>query len=118
MYPPPAPYPINMTNFQPKANTILPPIIQGNPTIIETVNPNQYLPNLIIKLFNSNAYPYPGVFNTPFPITLISPTEFSIPLDSTNFPAPVIAAMQQAQVLPVAQTGQSLASATNNDVNN
>jgi hypothetical protein len=71
--------------FQPAMRTIL-AIVKGFPTRIETDIPNQYKVGIIVRI---NIPPNFGMFQinqmTGTILSIISPTRFSIDIDSTNF---------------------------------
>lgn len=116
--------PINFTNFQPQISSIQ-SITLGNPTIITTTAPHGYSGGLYVRIY----IPYPGATqidrNASYLITVLSPTTFSIPLNSTNllpyfiqlYPSTMRVA-NIGQVIPVAEPATTLANAVNNDVNN
>lgn len=111
------PYPQNLTDFQPKANIIIQFTALGLYTMeITTQTPHQYLSNLVVKFFTKNGFRLPQLFTATYPITVTSPTQFTIPFNQPfTLAVPTTPTTPQpVQVVPVAEVGQSLQSAINN----
>ncbi len=112
------PYPQNLTDFQPRARivtqftAILPYTIE-----VTTQTPHEYLSNLVVKFFTKLGFTLPQLFDKTFLITVTSPTQFTIQFrDPFTFTFPALTTTPQPmQVMPIAEVGQSLASAINND---
>ena len=98
-------------------------ISQSNPAIITTSEVNNYASDLSVRI----VFPYGSDFGMNalagkvYQVTPINPTNFSIPVDSTNFepftiPAPIPGlATQVPQVIPVCESGTTFNEAVIND---
>ena len=115
-----------MTTF-PQANPIYQPamriisnITQANPAVVTTTQPHLYITGTIVRI---DIPPFgPGntatgmqQMNAQFgPITVLSPTTFSLPIDSTQFAAFVVGATQFPQAVPIGEVTDLLTAAVQN----
>jgi hypothetical protein len=104
--------PINYTNFLPAAKNIS-GLTDTNPTVITTTVPHNYLPGLFIRLFVPYSQAPTNLFGPIFPITILSPTTFSIPFDATTLQL-LLPIVQKAQVIPVSELASTLQNAEDN----
>jgi hypothetical protein len=107
-------------------------ITQTNPVVITTFNAHNYLNGLVVRIFlplPSPSAPFVG----PIPslgmpqinglsgkVTVLSPTTFSLPIDSSSFDAYVVGALPKndaclGQAIPIAEDALTLTSATQNN---
>lgn len=101
-------------------------ISQGNPTTITTTyngddaQPHNYLTGLIVRLFIPLGFGIKQLNGFLGPITVISETEFTVNVDSTQFDPFQVPDVQPGfngtppQVIPVGEVGQTIAQATVN----
>lgn len=90
-------------------------ISNANPAVVTTTANNNYLPGLYVRI----TIPYTGCMDqlagTIWPITILSPTTFSIPVNTTNYiPFVDLSPVQQAQVVPVSEYTGTLVNAVDN----
>lgn len=109
-YTPPLP---DLTDFVPKRRVIS-SIATGFPTVITTDEDHGYTSTLIVSFLFPNLKKMQQLQSATFPITVLSPTTFSIPVDTTTYGAFVIDTNQEPQVLPAAEQNLTLENATNN----
>lgn len=88
-------------------------ITPGYVTTITTLTPHGYKSGLIVKIVIPYPYETSIFHNKSYPITILSPTQFTIPQDTTSqsfglFP---ISPDQEPQVIPVAEQAITLANA-------
>lgn len=88
-------YPIPNPMFQPAMRLVI-AITKSNPVVITTSTDHLYINGTIVKL---HVYPENGMRQIDQqygPITVVSPTTFSIPIDSTTYDTFVVPAMPTA----------------------
>lgn len=91
-------------------------------TTFDGVNPgnHQYQTGLIVRLYVPNGFGMVQANELSGPITVINNTQFTLPINTTNFDAFVIPAYQPgafgtpAQVVPIGQVNDILTEATQN----
>lgn len=113
---PTACYAVRNPAFQP-AMRIVTAISQSNPAIVTTSFAHQYVSGTIVRLDiplangmpQISGVPYPGIT---YPITVVSPTQFSVPIDSTNFQPYVD--VECCCVVPLAELNSQFTAATQN----
>ena len=109
------PHPI----FQP-AMRLIAAISQSNPAVVTTTFANQYIDGTIVRLDIPEIDGMQELAEQLFPITVTSPTTFTIPIDSTHFQPFVIPISPPfhvntcAQVIPVGEINSTLAASTVN----
>lgn len=118
-------YAVPFPTFQRAMRNIL-TITQSNPVVITTtfdgINPgdHSYDTGLIARLFIPPNFGMSLANNFLGPITVTSPTQFTMPLDTTSFDPFVVPAFQPgnngtpAQVIPVGEINELLTEATQN----
>lgn len=103
--------------FVPNRQTVS-SITRANPGVVTTTQNNGYLSGLFVRFFFPLDVGMNQLNEKIVKITVISDTEFSIGLDTTNFDAfSAVGTAQVAQVIPVAEAGDSLLQATDNNNN-
>lgn len=97
---------------------------QANPCVITTVRDHGYSSGLIVRFFVPKPCGMSQLNNVMATITVLSPTSFSVPIDTRGFdpfitinPAIVETYRYLAQVLPSAEAGPGLTQAINNNNN-
>jgi len=118
-------YAVQSPTFQRAMRNIL-SISQAENALITTtfdgVNPgaHQYSTGLIARLYVPNGFGMVQANQLQGPITVINSTQFTMPIDTTNFDAFVVPAYQPgsfgtpAQVVPVGEINSILTQATQN----
>ena len=111
---PPIPQPPpDVTDFTPKMRQIS-NITRANPAVVTTDEDHGYLPGLYVRI----TIPYTGCMDQIngkiYPITILSDTTFSVPVDSRNFFPFVASATQSAQSVPVSEYTGTLVNAVDN----
>lgn len=109
-YIPPLP---DLTNFIPKRRLVQ-SLTTAFPTVITTTEPHGYTSTLIVSFLFPNVKRIQKLQEGAFPITVLSPTTFSIPVDTTNAGQFIVDFNQEPQVLPAAEQNLTLVNATNN----
>ncbi len=105
--------------FQP-AMRLIAAITNANPAVVTTTFAHLYLTGLIVRLDLPPAVGMPQANGMTGTITVLSPTTFSINIDTTLFTPFAIPAMPGphedicAQVVPVAEVNSSLVQAVQN----
>jgi hypothetical protein len=96
-------------------------ITSANPAVVTTSFAHQYLSGLIVRLIVPRVYGMVDINNMTGTITVLSPTTFSIDIDSTNFnpftypgPTPPVGTTTPAQVIPIGEINSILTQATYN----
>lgn len=104
--------------FQP-AMRIITNITNSNPVVITTSFDNQYVTGLIVRLYVPQGYGITELNHVEAPVTVLSNTTFSMPIDTTNMPAYTTppAAEQFAQAVPTGEINSILYAATRNILN-
>ena len=97
--------------FQP-AMRIVTAITNGFPAIVTTSFNHQYLTGLVVRLDIPSNYGMQQANQLFGPITVLTPTTFSIPIDTTYFdafivPGPALT-FTLAQVVPIAEVSSEL----------
>jgi hypothetical protein len=107
---------IPLIPFTPQAQVIS-NITNANPAVVTTTQPHGYLSLLLVRFF----LPPPTYFGMPslnsqvFQITVLSPTTFSVPVDTTNLdPFSEANTEQVPQVTPTAENAFILYQAERN----
>ncbi len=118
-------YAVQFPSFQRAMRNIL-SITQAENALVTTtfdgVNPgnHQYSTGLIVRLYVPNGFGMVQANELSSPITVINDTQFTMPIDTTNFDAFVVPAFQPgafgtpAQVVPVGEVNDILTEATQN----
>jgi len=109
-YTPPLP---DLTNFIPKRRLVS-NLALGFPTVVTTTEDHGYTSTLIVSFLFPNVKRIQALQNVAFPITVLSPTTFSVPIDTTNYGPFTVDTNQEPQVLPAAEQNLTLVNATNN----
>lgn len=105
--------------FQP-AMRLIAAITNANPAVVTTTFAHLYLTGLIVRLDLPPAVGMPQANGMTGTITVLSPTTFSIDIDTTSFTPFAIPAMPGphtdicAQVVPMAEVNSSLVQAVQN----
>ena len=107
--------------FVPNRQTIF-HITSSNPAVVLTTQPHGYNSTLSVRIFfpPTQNFGMSEVMNKLFQITVLTPSSFSIPVDTTPFdPFVVVVApngtQQVPQVIPVSEIGQTFSQATMNN---
>lgn len=114
------PFPV----YQPKMCGIL-SITNANPALVTTtldgVNPgnHQYINGLIVRIDIAPGYGMPQINQQFAPITVVSPTQFTIAIDTTMydtfaFPTTYPLTSQYSQCNPIAELNGQIIGAVNN----
>ena len=91
-------------------------ITNANPAVVTTTQNHGYLTGLQVRFFFPANFGMTQVNGNIYEITVLSPTTFSIDVDSTNFDTfGGSTASQVPEVLPVGEDAFSLAQATVNN---
>ena len=97
---------------------IITDITQANPGVVTTSQPHGYITGQYVRI---DMQPKPWLFgmtqvnNIVFLITVLSPTTFSINMDTTNFDAFIaLTRPQSPQVIPVGEVSSTLLAAEKN----
>lgn len=97
--------------FQP-AMRIVTAITQSNPAVITTSFAHQYITGTIVRLDIPQIDGMQQIGNILFQITALSPTTFSVPVDSRTYQA--FTNNQYAQCIPVGEVSSQFTAATYN----
>jgi hypothetical protein len=97
--------------FQP-AMRLITVITQANPAVVTTSFAHQYVNGIIVRLDIPQVDGMQQISGPTYPLTVTSPTTFSLPVDSTNFQA--FTNNQYAMVIPVGEVTSQLNAATRN----
>lgn len=96
-------------------------ITNANPAVVTTSFDHQYLDGLIVRLVVNNPYGMVNANGLTGTITVLTPTTFSIDIDTTTFnpftypgPTPPIGTRTPAQVVPVGEINSILYNAVHN----
>jgi hypothetical protein len=105
------PFPI----FQP-AMRIITAITNSNPAIVTTSFNNQYISGTIVRLDIPLGFGMQQMNQQFAPITVLSPTSFSIAIDSTSFDSFIVPGgnLQYAQSVAIGEISQILTAAVQN----
>jgi hypothetical protein len=118
-------YAVQFPMFQPAMRNIL-SITQAENALVTTtfdgINPgdHQYLTGLIVRLYIPYGFGMVQANELEGPITVINETQFTIPIDTTNFDAFVVPSgtpgffATPAQVVPVGEVNDILTESTRN----
>lgn len=107
--------------YQP-AMRLISAISNGNPAVVTTTFNHNYITGTIVRLDIPPADGMQPLNGELFPITVTSPTTFTIPIDTTNlgpFAIPDVSyhINTAAQVVPVGEISSTLTAATVNILN-
>lgn len=104
--------------FQP-AMRVITDITNSNPVVITTSFDNQYVTGLVVRLYVPQGYGITLLNHVEAPITVLTNTTFSMPIDTINMPAYTTpaGAEQFAQVVPTGEINSILYAATRNILN-
>ncbi len=111
----------SLASFFPKQR-IVTNITQANPAVVTTSVPHLYQPGLSVRIVIPYPKSMPQINGFLGFITILSPTTFSMPIDSTNFTAfaldvnqpPTMTPKQNAQSVPVSELNKTLVNAVDN----
>jgi hypothetical protein len=112
-------YAYQNSTFQP-AMRLIAAITNANPAVVTTTFAHSYLTGLIVRLDLPPAVGMPQANGMTGTITVLSPTTFSINIDTTSFTPFAIPGMPGphtdicAQVVPIAEVNSSLVQAVQN----
>lgn len=107
------------SSFLPAAK-IINSITQADPAVITTATDHGYLTGLFVRIVIPYPDSMPQINGNVYEITVLNNTDFSIPVNSTNFdpfntaPLWLLTPIQEAQVIPVAEVNSSLSQTTAN----
>jgi len=104
--------------FQP-AMRIITNITNSNPVVITTSFDNQFVTGLIVRLYIPQGYGITELNHVEAPITVLTNTTFSMPIDTINMSAYITpaGAEQFPQVVPTGEINSILYAATRNILN-
>lgn len=103
--------------FVPNRQTVS-AITNANPAVVTTTQNHGYQNGLYVRFFFPGNYGMVQVANNVYLITVLSPTTFSINVDSTNFDVfGDLTTSQLPQVIPVGEVATTLLSAVVNNEN-
>lgn len=97
--------------YQP-AMRIVTSVTNANPALVTTSFAHQYANGIIVRLDIPLTNGMQQIAGITYPITVLSPTTFTVPVDSTNFQP--FTNVNCAQVLPVGELTTQLTNATYN----
>lgn len=118
-------YGVQFPTFQRAMRNIL-SITQAEQALITTTfdgttaGNHQYQTGLIVRIYVPNGFGMVQINELEGPITVVNDTQFTIPIDTTNFDAFVVPAFQPgnfgtpAQVVPIGEVNSILTEATQN----
>lgn len=86
-------------------------------TLVTTASVNGFMAGLYVRIYINEADSMPEITGKSYPITIISPTSFTIPVNSSNFTAFHVNLLQPAQAVPTGEL-DTLVNAVNNNLNN
>ncbi len=94
-------------------------ISNASPVVITTTFAHQYITNTIVRLDIPLGFGMQALNQQFGPITVLSPTTFSMPIDTTNLepfvlPSGFPPGYQDAQVVPISEVNSLLSAATQN----
>lgn len=99
--------------FQPSARVIT-GITRANPAVVTTGINHLYINNMIVRIDMYSGNGMKQMDQQFGPITILSPTTFSIPIDSTGFDAFVLQTNPTAQAVPFGEVNNLLNAAVQN----
>ena len=100
--------------FVPSAR-IIQSITQANPAVVTTTQPHGYDQGLYVRIDLPGKFGMRQLNFQVFLITVLSPTTFSIPINTTNFDAFTTSGQKQSpQAIPVAEVALTLENAEKN----
>lgn len=104
-------------SFVPNRQTVT-NITNANPGVVTTSQPNGYHDGLFVRFFYPVMFGMTQIAGFIYQIKVLSPTTFSIDVDTSNFDAFAIkSSSQTVQVIPVAEVAATLVSAVVNNHN-
>lgn len=111
-------YAVPFPTFQPSMRVIA-AISNSSPVVITTTFAHQYITNTIVRLDIPLGFGMQALNQKFAPITVLSPTTFSMPFDTTSLepftlPTTFPPSYQDAQVVPIAETNDMLTAAVQN----
>jgi hypothetical protein len=92
-------------------------ITTANPAVVTTSIPHQYITGAIVRFYITPNHGMPQLNQQTGEITLISPTTFSVAIDTSNyapFVIPSLAKYTCSQVVPIGENNSILTAATRN----
>jgi hypothetical protein len=93
-------------------------ITNANPAVVTTTQNHGYLSGLLVRFYFPINFGMTQVNGIVYPITVLSPTTFSIPVDSTNYDVfSILSTSQVPEVIPVGEGALTLTSAVVNNQN-
>ncbi len=111
---------VQFPTFQ-QAYRLITNITNANPAVVTTSFAHQYMTGLIVRMVVPNPYGMVNVNGLTGTITVLTPTTFSIDIDTTAFnpfiypgPTPPPGTRTPAQVVPVGEINSILSQATYN----
>lgn len=118
-------YAVQLPTFQPSMRNILTITQDVNALVTTTfdgINPgdNQYVTGLIVRFYVPDGFGMVQMNGLSGAITVISDTQFTVPISTINFDAFVVPAFQPgafgtpAQVVPIGQVNEMLTEAVQN----
>jgi hypothetical protein len=105
--------PPNPLVFYTPSARIVTSITSADPCVITTSVPHGYQPGVFVYLFIPFNSPFNQLNSHIFLATILSPTTFSIPVDSRPFQPFVASSTQKAQVCPAGEQANTLDNAAN-----
>jgi hypothetical protein len=100
--------------FVPEARLIQ-NITNANPGVVTTTVPHGYLDGLLVRIVLPGNFGMNVINDEVFTITVLSPTTFSLNIDTSNLdPFTSILSKQAAQSIPVAEVAETLLMAVKN----
>ena len=93
-------------------------ITNSNPGIVTTTQANGYLPGLFVRFYFPINFGMMQVNGNVYQITPLTPTTFSINVDTTNFDVfAITSTVQFPEVIPVGETADTLVNRVINNRN-
>lgn len=92
-------------------------ISQSNPGVVVTTQPHGYLEGIIVRLVIPLACGMQQLAGAQVNATIISPTSFSIGIDTSGFDPFTVAGLQPPVVIPMGEQAFTLKNATINNNN-
>lgn len=103
--------------FVPNRQTIS-SITQANPAVVTTSQSHGYSSGMLVRFFMPLDVGMNVLDGQVYEITVTSTTEFSIPVDTTNFDSfSIVGTVQSPQVIPVGNLSSALIESTRNNEN-